>query len=496
MNGKEDDDENKIRADQSCNNVNLASLHTEKDSTTTIQVSFGNSSCSTRRTKVALRRAEGHTSLAEYRTTPTPIMDPNSATVPDILERTPRGRAQTASTNFGMMRMSTAKRKYSSFELGSSPIYQQSLNCPLQRQLPNFISSAPDSISRVPSAIMAPLNTEFATPTHQPKRASRPNSPSTIIRPVPSRGRIASIRRESDCSIENEAAHEKLVKTSQQVSIGFEDFCLDDQLFEERKRAKSLTEPISIFTNAFLPQSSSPSPTRVVDIQKQCYSPSTQQVVRCNISYSPSPSPTPSSPTRNRIMRSMSPIAARQISKRRFTASANGSGLDSDNDGSLSSDLRSSSPYCSTSSTVPNFSLGKSPLLIDLSLSSQYFNSPGSVDLEDNTMAGDEDVSLPYRSFCSSSINDNNSSTTFSSRAPTPMEEQLNETDMSFPNPSSNSSRGSIRNDSSSNLNTSDPSVMRKEFPPPPSSFSIAAIVPEAAPATCSVEIAENTSDN
>lgn len=67
---------------------------------------------------------------------------------------------------------------------------------------------------------------------------------------------------------------------------------------------------------------------------------------------------------------------------------------------------------------------------------------------------------------------------------------------MSLPNPSSNSSRSSIRNDSSSNLNTSDPSVTRKELPPPPSSFSIAAIVPEVAPATCSVEIAENTSDN
>lgn len=43
----------------------------------------------------------------------------------------------------------------------------------------------------------------------------------------------------------------------------------DDKLFEERKRAKSLTEPISIFTNAFLPQSSSPSPSRSgVEVQK------------------------------------------------------------------------------------------------------------------------------------------------------------------------------------------------------------------------------------
>lgn len=83
-----------------------------------------------------------------------------------------------------------------------------------------------------------------------------------------SHGRIASIRRESDCSVENEAAHEKFVKSAQQVALGFDDFCLDEKLFEERKRAKSLTEPISIFTSAFLPHSSSPSPTRSVDQQK------------------------------------------------------------------------------------------------------------------------------------------------------------------------------------------------------------------------------------
>ncbi|CAK5056057.1 unnamed protein product [Meloidogyne enterolobii] len=173
---------------------------------------------------------------------------------------------------------------------------------------------------------------------------SRPSSPAASIVatsrvPMLTRGRVASIRRESDCSTENEAAHEKLIKTSQQVSLGFEDFCLDDKLFEERKRAKSLTEPISVFTNAFLPQSSTPSPTRnVVDsLQKQCYSPSTQQVVRANISYSPIPSPTTPASPYNR-MRSMSPIAVRQVSKRRYTASSgngfgnqsSGSGLDSD----------------------------------------------------------------------------------------------------------------------------------------------------------------------
>jgi len=60
---------------------------------------------------------------------------------------------------------------------------------------------------------------------------SRPSSPAAAIvatsrMPMLTRGRVASIRRESDCSTENEAAHEKLIKTSQQVSLGFEDFCL------------------------------------------------------------------------------------------------------------------------------------------------------------------------------------------------------------------------------------------------------------------------------
>ncbi|VDK49060.1 unnamed protein product [Anisakis simplex] len=65
----------------------------------------------------------------------------------------------------------------------------------------------------------------------------------------------------------------------------------------------------------------------------QCYSPSTQQIVRNNITYSPSPSPTPS-PTR-RIMRSLSPIAVRQITKRRYTNTTAG-GVDSDGESSTS----------------------------------------------------------------------------------------------------------------------------------------------------------------
>lgn len=143
---------------------------------------------------------------------------------------------------------------------------------------------------------------------------------------MPPRSRVANIRRESNCSVETEAAHEKLVKTAQQVSIGFEEFSIAEK---ERKRTHSLSEPISILTNAFLPHSCSPSPTRVVDIQKQCYSPSTQQIVRNNITYSPSPSPTPS-PTR-RIMRSLSPIAVRQLTKRRYTGPT---GVDSDGESS------------------------------------------------------------------------------------------------------------------------------------------------------------------
>jgi hypothetical protein len=172
------------------------------------------------------------------------------------------------------------------------------------RQLPKFTSNLIYTVQHAP-APRASNAAEFTAPSPQLRKQSRPNSPSAAGRavPVPPRGRIASIRRESDCSLESEVAHERLMKTAQQVSVGFEEFSLDEKTSEERKRAKSLTEPISIFTNAFLPQSSSPSPTRNVDTQKQCYSPSTQQVVRNNIPYSPSPSPTPSSPTRHRIMR-------------------------------------------------------------------------------------------------------------------------------------------------------------------------------------------------
>ncbi|VDK68714.1 unnamed protein product [Litomosoides sigmodontis] len=148
---------------------------------------------------------------------------------------------------------------------------------------------------------------------------------SPACHPVPSHSRVANIRRESSYSIESELAHERLMQFAQQVSLGFDDFSIGSGA--ERKRTHSLSEPISVLTNAFIPHSCSPSPTRSVDIQKQCYSPSTQQVVRNNITYSPSPSPTPS-PTRL-TMRSLSPIAVRQVIKRRYTGSA-GCEVDSD----------------------------------------------------------------------------------------------------------------------------------------------------------------------
>ncbi|KAJ1358398.1 hypothetical protein KIN20_016812 [Parelaphostrongylus tenuis] len=144
-----------------------------------------------------------------------------------------------------------------------------------------------------------------------------------VARPLDApRGRIANIRRESDCSLNNEVEHERMVKTSQQVSCGFDDITLEKSV-ELRRRApsaSSIGEPISIVTNVFLPHSCSPSPTRVTDMHKQCYSPSTNQMVRPNIPYSASPSPT-QSPTRQRLLRSLSPITTKTTLKRRYATS-------------------------------------------------------------------------------------------------------------------------------------------------------------------------------
>uniref|UniRef100_A0AC34EZH0 Uncharacterized protein n=1 Tax=Panagrolaimus sp. ES5 TaxID=591445 RepID=A0AC34EZH0_9BILA len=199
------------------------------------------------------------------------------------------------------------------------------------KNLPRFTANVPEGSSlpapsaRIPSS-PSPKN-DIA------KRISRPNSPSNVGRIVLPRSRIANIRRESDCSLESEVAHERYIKTAVQVSVGFEDFSLDDKS-EDRKRAKSFTDPISITILGSCFPTSSNSPTRAnVDQAKQCYSPATQQLVRPNISYSPSPSPTPSSPKRSRVMRSMSPIVTRQISKRRYTNNSGNCSGNSDTEG-------------------------------------------------------------------------------------------------------------------------------------------------------------------
>lgn len=112
-----------------------------------------------------------------------------------------------------------------------------------QRILPRFTSSVPEGsiaapFPRVPTS---PVCGDFAAPKF-PKavsrflylgyiksvifQLSRPNSPSNVGRYIPPKSRIANIRRESDCSMENEVAHERYIKAAVQVSTGFEDFSL------------------------------------------------------------------------------------------------------------------------------------------------------------------------------------------------------------------------------------------------------------------------------
>ncbi|PAV83236.1 hypothetical protein WR25_15579 [Diploscapter pachys] len=147
----------------------------------------------------------------------------------------------------------------------------------------------------------------------------RPPSIGPGARPIDApRGIIEKIRRESNCSLDNEVTHERLVQASQKVSSGFDDIFIEGSPVgsgEHRHRARSfgVGEPISIVTNnMFMPHSCSPSPTRNPDTHKQCYSPSTQQVVRPNIPYSPSPSPTASPKRPTLISRSASPITSRK----------------------------------------------------------------------------------------------------------------------------------------------------------------------------------------
>uniref|UniRef100_A0A7E4W7Y7 Protein kinase domain-containing protein n=1 Tax=Panagrellus redivivus TaxID=6233 RepID=A0A7E4W7Y7_PANRE len=224
-----------------------------------------------------------------------------------------------------------------------------------ERMLPKFTNNPTDSGLPMPSArFPTSPNVDFVSPNF-PHRQSRPNSPSAAGKlPIVPRSRIANIRRESDCSpLESEVAHERYVKAAVQVSTGFEDFSLSDKPADERKRSNAFADPISVnILGSGFGATSGNSPTRsIVDAAKQCYSPATQQLVRANISYSPSPSPTPSSvdSKHQRVMRSMSPIVSRQISKRRYTNSGN---VDSDSDsGPLSSKRQCTNPEQSKSNS-------------------------------------------------------------------------------------------------------------------------------------------------
>jgi hypothetical protein len=323
------------------------------------------------------------------------------------------------------------------------------------KNLPRFTANIPEG-----STLIAPSARVLSSPS--PKndivKRSRPNSPSNAGTIVLPRSRIANIRRESEGVVDSEVAHERYIKTAVQVSVGFEDFSLDDKA-EDRKRAKSFTDPISITILGTSFPTSSQSPNRGnVDQTKQCYSPATQQLVRPNISYSPSPSPTPSSPKRSRIMRSMSPIVTRQISKRRYTNnSGNCSDKSSDTEGpplsskrqctsfskscgsplvrevptfynpnappSNSSDIlfneptiiqRASSPTPSESSTTSSITSFSKPR----SLSDQLLNTsnPTIGDSDESSFVND-DQEIQYAQ------KDDQSSTTFSSRACTPIDE-------------------------------------------------------------------------
>ncbi|CAI2357416.1 unnamed protein product [Caenorhabditis sp. 36 PRJEB53466] len=171
------------------------------------------------------------------------------------------------------------------------------------------------------------------------RKVSNKSDEKFVVRAIDApRGRIANIRRESSCSVDSEAAHERLIKASQVVSSGFDDMAIEPERSPNsdfRRRTPSFStvvgEPISVVTNAFIPHSCSPSPTRLpADLIKQCYSPSTQQMVRPNISYSPSPRPSPAqSPTRHaklKFGRSVSPICRnpRQPIKRKITLASPG----------------------------------------------------------------------------------------------------------------------------------------------------------------------------
>ncbi|CEF69546.1 Hypothetical protein SRAE_2000419400 [Strongyloides ratti] len=134
--------------------------------------------------------------------------------------------------------------------------------------------------------------------------------PSPVLLKAHARSRILKIKRDETSAVDDEVAHERYMQASQKVSLSFGDIFIDNNSTEVRKRANSCVEPISVLTSVpTIPLNSSSSPKLSLEgnsssLQKQCYSPSTNQIVENNLPYSPSPTP---SPTRHRILRSCSP---------------------------------------------------------------------------------------------------------------------------------------------------------------------------------------------
>ncbi|KRZ72334.1 hypothetical protein T10_12710 [Trichinella papuae] len=119
--------------------------------------------------------------------------------------------------------------------------------------------------------------------------------------------RLKELKREAcvQVHIADDYAGEKFLVDASHLTAGWSALDLNDgeSSGSARGRTKSFSEPVHIFTNSY-PSSCSPSPP--ARVEKQCYSPSMQQIVR-NVVFSGSSN---ESPTRQGfIMRSVSPIA-------------------------------------------------------------------------------------------------------------------------------------------------------------------------------------------
>uniref|UniRef100_A0A5S6QXW3 Uncharacterized protein n=1 Tax=Trichuris muris TaxID=70415 RepID=A0A5S6QXW3_TRIMR len=127
----------------------------------------------------------------------------------------------------------------------------------------------------------------------------------TRLMPVKLTPRLNELKREASVQthIALDYAGEKFMRDATQLTNSWGSFFLEDKGSNDgcktRCRANSLTEPVHVLTPTY-PSSCSPSPPT-----RQCYSPSMQQVVR-NAVFSDGPS---TSPARNCLMRSLSPIA-------------------------------------------------------------------------------------------------------------------------------------------------------------------------------------------